>query len=100
MSVDRIRFDFDTGTTSLVSVPVFGRVRQVRWAADAGDTGVNLSLTLLPDENDTGIGWEFLTQQAQSFVDTGVNVLAAGDRIRADVPAGVSGKLYVWARGG
>ena len=103
MMIQRTQFKVatDTGTWEAVSGPIMGRVRQVLWAPSEGDTGDDLELTLLPDENDTGDGWTFLTHTNldAAFFDTGVNIYAAGDRIRAKVtPAGLSvaGRLYVW----
>ncbi|MCK9549210.1 hypothetical protein [Aquamicrobium sp.] len=93
--------DTDTGTWVGVSAPFMGSLRQVRWNPEGADTGGSLEMTMLLNETDTGDGWTFLQKAGlgTAFVDTGVNVIGAGEKFKVSVRPGaasLSGKLYVW----
>ena len=114
-----------TGGTAYVqnSASIDGQIKQLRWhhAADTGQVA-SIELSVLPDENDTGIGWQAYSRAsanvATQFVvalrqpehgsdgvaDTGVAgvpIALAGDRLRvkvvpADTGVVVDAKLYIW----
>ena len=112
----------DTGSQVITGSSFFGAIMQARWVPTTGDTGADLNLTLLPNDSDTGDGWQFATyanlgsqftkaptqpmhlsdgDAAGSDPDTqpGVPIVAAGDRIKVEVVPGgaaVAGRLYVW----
>src|SRR5690606_8979957 len=112
----------DTGSQVITGSSFFGAIMQARWVPTTGDTGADLNLTLLPNDSDTGDGWQFAiysnlgsqftkspTQPmhlsdgdaAGSDPDTqpGVPIVSAGDKIKVEVVPGgaaVAGRLYVW----
>jgi hypothetical protein len=110
----------DTGTEVQVGVPFFGEIHQLRWARAGGDSGGAIEVALLPDGEDTGLGFVILscgltpagflkspvepTHQPDGL-DTGtmleVPYVGAGDRLQvkrtATGPAG-TGRLYAWVR--
>ena len=113
----------DTGTQVQTGMNFSGAIMQVRWVPTTADTGADLSMTLLPNDSDTGDGWQFASyadslgsqftkaptqpmhlsdgDAAGSDPDTqpGVPIVAAGDRIKVEVVPGgaaVAGRLYVW----
>lgn len=115
--------DTDTGHQVIVSAPFSGAVHQMHWNPDVGDTGGDLTVSLLPKSGDTGDGFQIYSEvdclgsdftraprQAQHGPDGsidpadtgaafGVPVVAAGDRLQVKVTPGgssVSGRLYVW----
>lgn len=111
----------DTGTWGDTGKVFTGEVMQMHWNPDTADTGGDLSLALLPKENDTGDGFIFYNDNdclganfvkvplqpghASDGTDTGVDeyfpVVSAGDRLRVKVTPGgaaVVGRLYVWTR--
>lgn len=121
MSFSRQTFEIDTDTGPQVKYgpPFTGEIRQARWVPAIGDTGADLNLSLLPDAEDTGLGWQFASyadslglqftkapRQAQHGLtgaadtgDAGVPIVAAGDRLKVEVVPGgaaVAGRLYVW----
>jgi hypothetical protein len=102
--------------------PIHGEVRQLRWhhAADTGQVAT-IELAVLPDQNDTGIGWQIYNRASANVatpfvvhpvqpthnaagagIDTGEMPIAlAGDRLRvkvtpADTGVVIDGKLYIW----
>lgn|SRR3990167_1510085 len=107
-----------------------GAVQQFRWYPTTVDTGqvATLVLSVLPDQSDTGRGWNFYSQASINLgagltkaprqamhgsdgaadpADTGaafgVPVVGASDRLRckvipADTGVVVDGDLYVWMR--
>ena len=107
MSMQRQLFDFtDTGTQTLTSGAVSGRVEQYRWVNVAGDTGGTLELGIYPKSGDTGDGWLILNRglepQARGafpLTDTGMATYTSGDRLIAK-KTGVAGtgRLYVWVK--
>lgn len=99
----------DTGTFTDTGGPVYGQIKQIRWNPDAGDTGCDLQLTMLPRTGDTGDGWIFYSKAnmlGANFFDTNdtglLRTVAAGDRIQvrvinqAGVATATAGRLYVY----
>lgn len=112
------------GTAYAVSTPpIQGEIKQLRWhhAVDTGQIAV-IELAVLPDQADTGLGWQVYARAsanvAAAFVvaprqaahdhlglDTGVDfyvpIALAGDRLGlrvtpADTGVVIDAKLYIW----
>lgn len=95
-----------------------GEILQMRWTNLSGDTGGSIAISIHPNQNDTGDGWEIynggispqftkaLRQPAHGpdGTDTGVDayvpVVAAGDRLRVRMTAAAakSGRLHIWTK--
>ena len=112
----------DTGTQGDTGrVHVHGSIEQIRWSPTTGDTGGDLTLTLLTQTGDTAGGFNIFADQdclgagftkqptiPQTHIDgfdTGasldVPVVAAGERLRVKVTPGgaaVVGKLHVYVK--
>jgi len=109
--MQRQHFSFsDTGTEGDTGMPVFGRIRQLRWVLQSGDTGGNLQVGLHP-ALDTGLGFLIFNEGLQPQMtripihfDTGTGlstpVIAVGDKLRvkriATATGTVVGQLWVW----
>lgn len=111
----------DTGTQGDTGPHLTGELAQVRWAPTVGDTGGDLTLTILPRAADTGDGFDVFADNdclGAGFtrvpvqhthhidgLDTGASqefpYVFCGDRLRAKVTPGgaaVSGRLYFWIK--
>lgn len=125
MPTSRMLFNVsaDTGTWGDTGPAVWGGLLQMHWNPTTADTGADLTITLLPKEDDTGDGWIIYNDNdclganftkvpyqatheaggAVASTDTGtwsaVPVVFAGDRPRVKVTPGgaaVAGRLYLW----
>lgn len=109
----------DTGTQGDTGPPLTGELMQLHWNPTTADTGGDLTIAVLPREDDTGDGWNIYSKtdilgsnftaapmqrifDAAGLSDTGMTpIVFAGDRLRIKiVPAGGSpaGRLYVYTR--
>src|SRR3990167_24004 len=132
MSHNRIRLAISgvsAGATEGDTGLLWGRVEQFRWYPTTVDTGQSGTITLavLPDMADTGVGWSFFSQASVNLgvgqtraptqpqhgsdgvadpADTGaafgVPIVGANDRLRVKIIPGdtgmvIAGNLYVWS---
>lgn len=114
----RFRLSTSGGVTVSDSGNLAGSLEQIRWSPDTNDTGqvAALEIALLPDTDDTGLGWNVHRQAAINLgvgftegilsSDTGslsvVAIVGANDRLRvravpADTGVVLAGTLYAWS---
>lgn len=114
------RFTFsDTGTEDKTGPLVVGELTHMHWdranAAADSDTGPTITVTVLPEQGDTGPGFDIFSEVLSASStrslrlpgDTGASyapVTMAGDRLKvrraksAGDTGNTSGTLYVWSR--